>query len=105
MDQTIRKIAKAGNIPMIDAYSVIGPWKVWRNIFDGDKLPEDRGQLLYERRLDLQSVQDDWTMSKSSWTKITTLFNTLTTQAGSLDGDAWIALDKLRKNFNKRNKR
>ena len=105
MDQTIRKIAKAGNAPMIDAYSVIGPWKVWRNIFDGDKLPEDRGQLLYERWLDLQSVQDDWTMSKSSWTKITTLFNTLTTQAGSLDGDAWIAFDKLRKNFNKRNKR
>jgi hypothetical protein len=87
---------------MMDAYSVIGPWKVWRNIFDGDKLPEDRGQLLYERWLQLYATQDDWDMTKKSWTKVSNLFNTLATQAGSFDGSAYLEFDKLRKNFIKR---
>ena len=102
MDNTIKKIAKIGKVEMIDAYSVIGPWKVWRNIFDGDKLPEDRGQLLYERWLQLHAMQDDWTMTKNSWIKVSNLFNTLATQAGSFDGSAYLEFDKLRKNFIKR---
>ena len=102
MDDTIKKIAKTSNVHMMDAYQVIGPWKVWRNIFDGDKLPEDRGQLLYERWLQLHAMQDDWDMTKKGWTKVSNLFNTLATQAGSFDGSAYLEFDKLRKNFIKR---
>ena len=102
MDKTIKDIAKASKVEMMDAYQVIGPWKVWRNIFDGDKLPEDRGQLLYERWLQLYAMQDDWDMTKKGWTKVSNLFNTLATQAGSFDGSAYLEFDKLRKNFIKR---
>ena len=102
MDDTIKKIAKTSNVHMMDAYQVIGPWKVWKNIFDGDKLSEDRGQLLYERWLQLYATQDDWDMTKKSWIKVSNLFNTLATQAGSFDGSAYLEFDTLRKNFIKR---